>query len=77
MAKDKPEVDIVNHPPHYNKHPSGIEVIAITRHMGFNLGNVVKYVMRADHKGNSIEDLKKAAWYIADEIKKRESEDKV
>jgi hypothetical protein len=39
--------------------------------MGFNLGNAIKYIWRADEKGNSIEDLKKAAWYIADEIKKR------
>lgn len=63
--------DPVNHPPHYNKHPSGVECITITRHMGFNLGNAVKYIWRADLKGSSIQDLEKAIWYIQDEINKR------
>jgi hypothetical protein len=67
-----PSTDAVNHPPHYTSHPSGVECITVTRHMSFNLGNAVKYVWRADLKGSSIEDLKKAAWYIADEIAKRE-----
>lgn len=62
--------DPVNHPRHYTQHPSGIECIQITRHMGFNLGNAMKYVWRADLK-NGVEDLKKAIWYIEDEIKKR------
>ncbi len=62
----------VNHPPHYTAHPSGIECIAITRHMNFNLGNVVKYVWRADHKGASLQDLKKAQFYLNDEINRRE-----
>lgn len=65
--------DPVNHPKHYNNHPSGIECIKITRHMGFNLGNAIKYLWRADLKGASIEDLKKAVWYIQDEIMVRES----
>ena len=64
--------DMVNHPPHYTGHPSGVECITITRHMGFNLGNALKYIWRADLKGNAIEDLKKAAWYLNDEIQKRE-----
>lgn len=63
--------DLVNHPPHYKAHPSGIECIEITRHMNFNLGNAMKYIWRADEKGNDIQDLEKAAWYIQDEIKKR------
>lgn len=62
----------INNPPHYNKHPSGIECIQITRHMNFNLGNAVKYIWRADLKNDAIEDLKKAAWYIQDEIQRRE-----
>jgi hypothetical protein len=66
-------MDIVNHPKHYTEHPSGIECIQITEHMGFNLGNAVKYIWRADLKGNAIEDLKKAAWYINREIQRRES----
>jgi hypothetical protein len=41
--------------------------------MGFNLGNALKYVWRADLKGDAIEDLKKAAWYVQREIAKREN----
>lgn len=62
----------INHPPHYNAHPSGVEVIAITEHMDFCLGNAVKYIMRCEHKGNKLEDLKKAAWYINREIERLE-----
>ena len=65
--------DAVNHPSHYTAHPSGIECIQITEHMGFNLGNAIKYVWRADLKGNSLEDLRKAIWYIDREIQKREA----
>ena len=64
--------NLVDHPKHYTEHPSGIECITVTEHMGFNLGNAVKYLWRADLKGNAIEDLKKAAWYIQREIAKRE-----
>lgn len=64
--------DIVNHPPHYTKHPSGIECIQITEHMSFNLGNALKYIWRADLKGSPIEDLQKARWYLEREIAKRE-----
>lgn len=63
--------DPVNHPDHYNTHPSGIECIEIVRHMGFNLGNAVKYIWRADEKGNAIQDLEKAVFYLQDEIAKR------
>lgn len=63
--------DPVNHPKHYTGHPSGIECIQITEHMGFCLGNAVKYIWRADLKNDAIEDLKKAAWYINREIEKR------
>lgn len=64
--------DAVEHPEHYTSHPSGIECIQVVEHMGFNLGCVVKYVWRADLKGNAIEDLKKARWYIEREIDRRE-----
>lgn len=66
--------DAVNHPDHYTSHPSGVECIEITRHMNFNLGNVVKYVWRAGLKGGKdipIQDLERAAWYLNDEIKRR------
>ena len=64
----------VSNPPHYTAHPSGVECIEITRHMGFNLGNAIKYIWRCDLKDDAIEDLKKALWYIQDEITKRENE---
>jgi hypothetical protein len=67
--------DPINHPPHYKNHPSGVECIQITEHMGFNLGNAVKYIWRADLKGNAGDDLKKAAWYINREIERRQHED--
>ena len=64
--------DNVNKPKHYNSHPSGVEVIRITEHMNFCLGNVIKYVLRADHKNDAIEDLKKARWYLDREISRLE-----
>jgi hypothetical protein len=62
------EFDNVNHPPHYKV--GGIEVIDFIESKGltYNLGNVVKYVSRADHKGNKLEDLKKAQWYLNREV---------
>jgi len=63
--------DPVEHPSHYTNHPSGVECIQITEHMGFNLGNAIKYIWRADLKGKSEEDLKKAIWYIQRELDKR------
>lgn len=65
-------IDNVNHPAHYTGHPSGVECITITQHMGFNLGNALKYIWRCDLKKDAIEDLKKARWYIDREITKRE-----
>lgn len=64
-------IDAVHNPRHYTQHPSGVECIQITEHMGFNLGNALKYIWRADLKGNAIEDLRKARWYIEREIAKR------
>lgn len=64
--------DLVNHPPHYTAHPSGVECIAITEHMGFNLGNAIKYLWRADEKGAPLDDLRKARWYVDREIARRE-----
>ena len=53
----------VDHPQHYNSHPSGVEAIDIVQYMGFCLGNAFKYVYRYQHK-NGTEDLKKAIWYL-------------
>lgn len=63
--------DPVNNPHHYRNHPSGVECIQITEHMGFNLGNAMKYIWRADLKADAIEDLRKAVWYINREIARR------
>ena len=70
--------DMVNHPSHYTwlKEKCGIEVIDITRHMDFDLGNVIKYVLRAGRKEDDsmtqlekwIEDLEKARFYLDDAI---------
>lgn len=65
------EHDPVNHPKHYLSHPSGVECLEITRHMNFNIGNVIKYIWRCDDKGAEIEDLEKAAFYLNDEIQRR------
>lgn len=62
--------DMVNHPPHYTAHPSGVECIQITEHMNFCLGNAMKYIWRADEKGG-VEDLEKAVWYLRREIERR------
>lgn len=65
--------DIVNNPKHYNSHPSGIECITVVEHMGYNLGNAIKYIWRADLKNNAIEDLEKARWYIERELWRRKN----
>lgn len=64
--------DLINHPPHYTSHPSGVECIDVVEHMGFNLGNAIKYIWRADEKGHALDDLRKAAWYINREIERRQ-----
>jgi hypothetical protein len=66
-----PSDDPVNHPRHYTSHPSGIECIQVVRHFGFNLGNAIKYIWRADLKNDAVEDLRKAVFYLNDEISKR------
>ena len=73
-------IDSVNHPSHYTwlKELCGIEVIDITRHLNFDLGNSIKYILRSGHKSEegisdidkTIEDLEKAIWYLKDEIQR-------
>ena len=60
--------DNVNHPAHYKA--GGIETIDFieAKHLNYNLGNVIKYITRADHKGSRMIDLKKAQWYLNREI---------
>lgn len=71
-------MDKVQHPSHYTwlKKLCGIEVIDITRHLDFDLGNAIKYILRAGHKSEegysevdkTIEDLQKAIFYLNDKI---------
>lgn len=67
--------DAVNHPSHYTQ--GNIEVIDYIedKKLGYHLGNVVKYVSRAGHKNNALEDLKKARWYLNRKIKNMEEKD--
>lgn len=76
LAERNTKKDNVNHPEHYQtlKDKCGIEVIDIVRHLDFDLGNAIKYILRAGHKGNAVEDLNKAIWYIKDKIKMLENE---
>ena len=81
------EDENVSHPSHYTwlKEKCGIEVIDITRHLDFDLGNAIKYILRAgkkpiinnntiDFNKSAIQDLNKAIWYINDKIKMLENE---
>jgi hypothetical protein len=63
----------INHPTHY-AHPSGVECIDVVEWMSFNVGNCMKYCWRAGRKNDTIEDLKKARWYLNREIAKLEKE---
>ena len=77
--KDK---ENVNHPKHYNSHPSGVECIDIIRHYCYDIGAAIKYLWRAGLKteegmtdrDKEIEDLRKAIWYINDRIRQLQTE---
>jgi len=68
ITMEEPKSDPVKHPAHYKA--GGIETIDFIEAKGLNyrLGNVVKYITRADHKGNRKQDLEKAMWYLKREI---------
>lgn len=65
--------DAVNHPPHYTRHPSGVECIEIVEHMPYNIGSAIKYMWRCGLKANDIEDLEKAKFHIEREINNRKT----
>lgn len=69
VSAETVEEDPIN-PSHYRRHPSGIECIEIARHHNFNVGNAIKYIWRYMDKGDPIENLKKAQWYLDDEIRR-------
>ena len=64
----------VNHPDHYGGKHNPYEAIKVIEawNLNFNIGNVIKYLARAGKKGDILEDLKKARWYLDREIKNRE-----
>lgn len=66
--------DVVNHPPHYTF--GRFEVIDVIEDwaLGFHLGNAVKYIARNGRKGDPLEDLKKARWYLDREIARLEAQ---
>ena len=65
---------MVNHPPHYNQHPKGVECIDVIEENPFpNLANAMRYLWRVSWGGkfNDLEDLEKAKWYVEREISRR------
>jgi hypothetical protein len=64
-------LDLVNHPPHYTTHPSGLEAIELTGDMMFCPGSAVKYLWRKDLKGARDMDVGKAVWYLKYEIERK------
>tara|TARA_R110002167_G_scaffold228556_1_gene433661 strand:+ start:80 stop:415 length:336 start_codon:yes stop_codon:yes gene_type:complete len=64
--------ELVDHPNHYGGQDNPYEAIKVIEgwDLGFNLGNAIKYIARADKKGNKLQDLEKSSWYINREIKK-------
>ena len=69
----RPEPNTVDHPRHYNA--GKIEAITVIEDwvLNFNMGNCVKYIARADHKGKPVEDLEKALWYLQRELARRKA----
>lgn len=82
MEAKKFRSNAVDHPAHYTSDPSGVECIQVTRHRNFCIGNAIKYLWRAGLKDDparpgvekQVEDLRKAVWYIEDEIARLEGE---
>ncbi|QGJ92088.1 hypothetical protein SEA_KEELAN_128 [Gordonia phage Keelan] len=77
VSQSEVKNDPVSHPAHYSSHGiecescgAPIECITVASRFSFNLGNTIKYVWRADHKGKLLEDLKKARQYLDFEIAK-------
>jgi hypothetical protein len=62
------KTDMVNHPKHYTQGKFEVIDIIEDQKLCYHLGNVVKYVLRASHKGKQLEDLSKAKWYLERKI---------
>lgn len=65
MSSDQATPDMINSPPHY-RGAGGIEAIDVIEAygLGYHLGNAMKYLLRAGKKGDAVEDLRKAGWYM-------------
>lgn len=74
-ARGKDEAATVDHPQHYGGDTT-YETIKVIEawSLDFCLGNAVKYISRAGKKGDAVEDLKKAAWYVERRIKQLEAD---
>ena len=73
LLNEKDKKEMVNHPSHYNMGKyEAIDVIE-DWNLNFNLGNAVKYISRAGHKDDIVQDLKKSLWYIDREIQRIEN----
>ncbi len=70
VMKEITEREMVNHPDHYQGNKMEVIDIIEDYELGFNLGNTIKYVLRADKKGNKKQDLEKAKWYLERELSK-------
>ena len=69
---NREEYEYVDHPKHYNSHPSGVECIDIVRYHNFNIGSAMKYLWRCGLKPDQdeIREIEKAIWYLQDELKR-------
>jgi len=70
ITMEEPVSDPVDHPAHYKV--GGIETIDFieAKEFNYNMGNAVKYISRAEHKGDKKQDLEKAIWYLNRELAK-------
>lgn len=75
FRKDSSRAEKVNHPAHYGTKEDPYEAIKVIEawDLDFHLGNVIKYIARAGKKGNELEDLEKAVWYLNRRIKRLKS----
>lgn len=74
MANSSSHYEAVNHPRHYASHPSGVECISIIQWFPFNIGTAIKYLWRCGLKpgADEVEDLRKAIFYIEQEIRRKQ-----
>lgn len=69
-AAAEPPVDLITYPPHYTV--GGIDTYDFIRvkKLSYTCGQIIKYIVRAGHKGSQIDDLRKAQWYLKRELER-------